>query len=68
MAKVKATQFECSIEATEHMDNMYKLIQDPRMANWCNITDYNYNSKTADKLAKIRRLMDSLMEEMDNAC
>lgn len=57
------TQFQDCIQATEAFEDLQMTMEDPRFANWLEITDNNYHTRLAAKYAIIRTQFDALMEE-----
>lgn len=61
------TEFEGSLEATEHMDNLLAAVKDRKLRLWCASTDYNYSTKSCSKLAEAIKAVEALIEEIEKA-
>lgn len=60
--------FQDSIEATQFLEKLQAMVNDPRLADWCASSDYNFDSKTCGKLAEASVAIAKLVDALDNAC
>lgn len=62
------TRFADSTEATEFVEQLQKMLQDPRLAQWCQATDYNFCTDAAKHLFEAKKSFTATIDELDNAC
>ena len=60
-------EFTDSVEATEFMEKLEDMINDPRLKDWANETDDNYGQNTANDLHKARKAYKKFMKKMFEA-
>lgn len=67
MAQATVTEFEDSLEATEFMEKLQGMLEDPRLKNWAKITDENYGTETLASLRLTKLAYDEFIDAMHNA-
>lgn len=60
----KKKEFEDSVEATEFMETLNEMLNDPRLEDWANATDDNYGQTTSQALACSRAPFADFMNQM----
>ncbi len=63
----KPVEFEDSAEATDFMETLQGMLEDPRLADWAKITDTNFGTRSAGLLAKAVSNYAEFIETMYNA-
>lgn len=48
----KPVEFEDSAEATDFMETLQGMLEDPRLMNWAKITDTNYGTRSTVALVE----------------
>lgn len=61
-------RFADSTEATEFVEQLQKMLADPRLAHWCKETDYNFCTNVASQLTEAKNAVDWLISNLDEAC
>ena len=61
-------EFENSIDATEYLDNLQKMLYDPRLVNWCKATDQNFMANSYASLQQMQVKLTELKNRLDEAC
>ena len=61
-------KFENSIEATEFFDQLQKMLNDKRLANWCAATDTNFDKRSSHPLAAAQHALAQVVRELDESC
>lgn len=61
-------EFESSIEATEFVEKLQALLSDPRLQQWANTTDTNFDVRSAHCLAVAQHALYKFKQELDSAC
>lgn len=61
-------EFESSIEATEFVEQLQKMLNDPRLAQWCAATDHNFDTLSSHPLAAAQHALSLMSRELDKAC
>ena len=57
-------EFEDSLEATEFMEKLDSMLNDPRLKDWANETDDNYDQDTANDLHRARKAYKKFIYKM----
>ena len=57
-------EFHNSVEATEFMETLNEMLNDPRLEDWANETDDNYGQITSQSLACTRSAYAGFMTQM----
>lgn len=60
-------RFEDSIEATEFVEKLQKMLNDPRLVQWCKATDANFDTLSSHPLAAAQHALCLMSRELDKA-
>ena len=60
-------EFEDSLEATEFMEKLQEMLDDPRLKKWAKVTDSNFGTQTAGSLWLVRLAYDNFINSMSEA-
>jgi len=60
-------EFSSSIEATEFIENLEAMLNDPRLEDWAKVTDQNFSSYAFIELRQAREKFNIFKKEIDNA-
>lgn len=66
--RIISTRFTDSIEATDFVYAVEKMLQDPRLEQWVQATDDNYGTTAAQDLANARASYIALLLKLETAC
>lgn len=61
-------RFEDSAEATEFFDQLQKMLNDKRLANWCAATDTNFDKRSSHPLVAAQHAFAQVVRELNDAC
>lgn len=61
----QSQHFNDSSEATDFIADFSEMLNDPRLANWFEVTDQNYHKRLAAKFAQLRVGLNDLIDELD---
>ena len=67
MGRIKDMEFEDSAEATDFMETLDGMLNDPRLLNWVQATDSNYGTNTIENLDDAQTAYHALMKAMYEA-
>ncbi len=67
MGRIKDMEFEDSAEATDFMEKLDGMLNDPRLLNWVEATDSNYGTNIAPSLDDAQTAYSALMRAMYEA-
>lgn len=59
-------EFKDSVEATDHIDQMVALLNDPRVANWMAATDELFGTQIAHPWSDAVQAINSLVDKLHN--
>ena len=68
MGNIQKVEFENSIDATEFIDHLQKMLNDKRLANWCAATDTNFDKRSSHPLVAAQHAFAQVVRELDEAC
>lgn len=61
-------RFQDSVEATEFVEKLQKMLNDKRLANWCAATDTNFDKRSSHPLAAAQHAFSQVVHELNDAC
>lgn len=62
------TRFADAIEATEFLEQLQKMLHDPRLLQWCKSSDYTFCSNAENPLVDAQNAFAEVIRELDEAC
>ena len=62
-----AKEFKDSVEATEFMETLHTMLNDPRLLDWAESTDDNFSTATDQSLQCAMRSYNAFINEMYEA-
>ena len=67
MGRIKDMEFVDSAEATDFMEKLDGMLNDPRLLNWVQVTDANYGTNTSISLDEAQSAYGALLDTMYHA-
>lgn len=61
-------KFNSSIEATDFIDQLQAMLNDPRLAQWVRASDYNFGVAAESALQQAQVQLDEMVAQLEQAC
>lgn len=62
------SEFNNSIEATEFLAKLESMLNDPRLAQWCQVSDYHFGVTAERALQQAQARLAEMVKQLDDAC